>query len=129
MMIVPPRIAQEDGCSPMNRKTQTGLRSGSIKPIILASSGRVPPETPLIKRIYAIPIWMMPSHYVKQFHPRSAYDNFVEFVKPRLFEGVVEHLTALRKSGTTLVLVSSSPGLVIEPLALFALTHDGEPVM
>jgi len=50
---------------------------------------------------------------------RIAYDNFAEFVKPRLFEGVVEHFTALRKSGTTLVLVSSSPGLVIEPLALY----------
>src|SRR5436309_10091391 len=31
---------------------------------------------------------------------RIAYDNFVEFVKPRLYEGVVEHFTALRKSGT-----------------------------
>src|SRR3954447_4388508 len=50
---------------------------------------------------------------------RIAYDNFVEFVKPRLFEGVVEHFTALRKSGTKLVLVSSSPGLVIEPLAIY----------
>ena len=50
---------------------------------------------------------------------RIAYDNFAEFVKPRLFEGVVEHFTALRKSGTSLVLVSSSPGLVIEPLALY----------
>ena len=50
---------------------------------------------------------------------RIAYDNFVEFVRPRLFEGVVDHFTALRKSGTTLVLVSSSPGLVIEPLALY----------
>src|SRR3954471_18760005 len=45
---------------------------------------------------------------------RIAYDNFVEFVRPRLYEGVVEHLTGLRKSGTRLVLVSSSPGLVIE---------------
>ncbi len=50
---------------------------------------------------------------------RIAYDNFVEFVKPRLYEGVVEHVTALRKSGTALVLVSSSPGLVIEPLSLY----------
>ncbi len=50
---------------------------------------------------------------------RIAYDNFVEFVKPRLYEGVVEHFTALRKSGTALVLVSSSPGLVIEPLSLY----------
>src|SRR4051794_32741409 len=50
---------------------------------------------------------------------RIAYDNFAEFVKPRLFEGVVEHFTELRKSGTKLVLVSSSPGIVIEPLALY----------
>jgi HAD superfamily hydrolase (TIGR01490 family) len=50
---------------------------------------------------------------------RIAYDNFVEFVKPRLYEGVVEHFTSLRKSGTPLVLVSSSPGLVIEPLAIY----------
>ena len=50
---------------------------------------------------------------------RIAYDNFVEKVKPRLFEGVVEHFTALRKSGTRLVLVSSSPGLVIEPLSIY----------
>ena len=50
---------------------------------------------------------------------RIAYDNFVEHVKPRLFEGVVDHFNALRKSGTALVLVSSSPGLVIEPLSLY----------
>ncbi|MCA1684766.1 MAG: HAD-IB family hydrolase [Planctomycetia bacterium] len=50
---------------------------------------------------------------------RIAYDNFAEFVRPRLFEGVVEHFTALRTSGTSLVLVSSSPGLVIEPLAIY----------
>jgi HAD superfamily hydrolase (TIGR01490 family) len=50
---------------------------------------------------------------------RIAYDNFVEFVRPRLYEGVVEHLTGLRRSGTKVVLVSSSPGLVIEPLSLY----------
>ena len=50
---------------------------------------------------------------------RMAYDNFVEYIKPRLFEGVVEHFNALRKSGTRLVLVSSSPGLVIEPLSIY----------
>src|SRR3954468_3192917 len=47
---------------------------------------------------------------------RIAYDNFVEFVKPRLYVGVVEHLTGLRRSGTAVVLVSSSPGIVLEPL-------------
>ncbi len=50
---------------------------------------------------------------------RIAYDNFAEHVKPRLYEGVVEHFNALRKGGTSLVLVSSSPGLVIEPLSLY----------
>ena len=50
---------------------------------------------------------------------RIAYDNFVEFVKPRLYEGVVEHFNELRRAGTPVVLVSSSPGLVIEPLSLY----------
>jgi HAD superfamily hydrolase (TIGR01490 family) len=50
---------------------------------------------------------------------RIAYDNFVEFVRPRLYEGVVEHFNALRRSGTAVVLVSSSPQIVIEPLSLF----------
>jgi HAD superfamily hydrolase (TIGR01490 family) len=50
---------------------------------------------------------------------RIAYDNFVEFVRPRLYEGVVEHLTDLRRRGTQVVLVSSSPGLVIAPLSLY----------
>jgi HAD superfamily hydrolase (TIGR01490 family) len=50
---------------------------------------------------------------------RIAYDNFAEHVKPRLYEGVVEHFDGLRKAGTKLVLVSSSPGLVIEPLSVY----------
>jgi HAD superfamily hydrolase (TIGR01490 family) len=50
---------------------------------------------------------------------RIAYENFVEHVKPLLYEGVVEHFTTLRRGGTPLVLVSSSPGLVIEPLSLY----------
>jgi len=50
---------------------------------------------------------------------RIAYENFVEFVRPRLYEGVVEHFNGLRKRGTSLVLVSSSPGIVIEPLSLY----------
>jgi HAD superfamily hydrolase (TIGR01490 family) len=50
---------------------------------------------------------------------RIAYDNFAEFVRPRLYEGVVEHLSGLRRSGTAVVLVSSSPGIVIQPLSLF----------
>lgn len=50
---------------------------------------------------------------------RIAYENFVEHVKPRLYGGVVEHFNALRKEGTPLVLVSSSPGIVIEPLSLY----------
>ena len=50
---------------------------------------------------------------------RIAYENFVEFVRPRLYEGVVEHLYTLRRAGTPIVLVSSSPGLVIEPLSIY----------
>jgi HAD superfamily hydrolase (TIGR01490 family) len=50
---------------------------------------------------------------------RISYENFAEFVRPRLYEGVVEHLTDLRRGGTSIVLVSSSPGLVIQPLAIY----------
>jgi HAD superfamily hydrolase (TIGR01490 family) len=50
---------------------------------------------------------------------RIAYENFAEFVRPRLYEGVVEHIYALRRAGTQIVLVSSSPGLVIEPLSIY----------
>ena len=50
---------------------------------------------------------------------RIAYENFKEYVKPRLYEGVVEHLNDLRDSGTAVILVSSSPGIVIRPLALY----------
>lgn len=50
---------------------------------------------------------------------RIAYENFAEHVKPRLFVGVAEHLADLRKRGTDVVLVSSSPGIVIEPLRLY----------
>jgi HAD superfamily hydrolase (TIGR01490 family) len=50
---------------------------------------------------------------------RVAYENFVEFVRPRLYEGVYDHLAELRRSGTSIVLVSSSPRLVIEPLAIY----------
>lgn len=50
---------------------------------------------------------------------RIAYENFAEHVKPRLYEGVVEHFSTLRRAGTPIVLVSSSPGLVIEPLGIY----------
>jgi HAD superfamily hydrolase (TIGR01490 family) len=50
---------------------------------------------------------------------RIAYDNFVEHVKPRLFEGVAEHFTELRRAGTPVVLVSSSPSAVIAPLGIY----------
>lgn len=50
---------------------------------------------------------------------RIAYENFVEHVKPRLYPGVVDHFNALRAMGTPLVLVSSSPGLVLEPLSIY----------
>jgi HAD superfamily hydrolase (TIGR01490 family) len=47
---------------------------------------------------------------------RIAAVNFEEHVKPRLFVGVAEHFAAMREAGTPIVLVSSSPGIVIEPL-------------
>lgn len=50
---------------------------------------------------------------------RIAYENFVEHVKPRLYEGVVDHLNDLRTRGTAVVLVSSSPGIVLEPLSIY----------
>jgi len=50
---------------------------------------------------------------------RIAYENFAEFVRPRLYEGVVDHLYTMRRAGTSIVLVSSSPGLVIQPLAIY----------
>ena len=42
-----------------------------------------------------------------------AHENFVEHVQPRLYEGVVEHLNQLKERGTAVLLVSSSPGIVI----------------
>ena len=50
---------------------------------------------------------------------RIAYENFVEYVRPRLYDGVVDHFNGLRRRGTPIVLVSSSPGLVIEPLSIY----------
>ena len=47
----------------------------------------------------------------------------MEFVRPRLYEGVVEHLYGLRRRGTAIVLVSSSPGLVIQPLEHLSELH------
>jgi len=55
---------------------------------------------------------------------RIAYENFVEFVRPRLYEGVVDHLYGLRRQGTAIVLVSSSPGLVIQPLSIYLSCTD-----
>ncbi|MDB5350970.1 MAG: HAD-superfamily subfamily hydrolase [Planctomycetota bacterium] len=48
---------------------------------------------------------------------KIAADNFEQHVRPRLYEGVEEHFAGLRSRGTQVVLVSSSPALVIEPLA------------
>ncbi len=55
---------------------------------------------------------------------RIAYENFVEHVRPRLYEGVVEHLYSLRRRGTAIVLVSSSPALVIQPLSIYLSCTD-----
>ncbi len=46
-----------------------------------------------------------------------ARENFESHVLPRLYVGAAEHLGALRDRGTALVLVSSSPEIVLEPLA------------
>ena len=50
---------------------------------------------------------------------RIAYENFVEYVRPRLYLGVVDHLNELRMRGTAVVLVSSSPRIVLEPLSIY----------
>ncbi len=50
---------------------------------------------------------------------RIARENFEEYVKPRLYEGVVDHLAELKARGTAVVLVSSSPGIVLEPLSAY----------
>ncbi len=50
---------------------------------------------------------------------RIAQENFVEHVRPRLYKGVVEHFTSLQAAGTPIVLISSSPGLVIAPLGTY----------
>ncbi len=46
-------------------------------------------------------------------------ENFERHVRPRLYEGVVEHFQDLRRRGTSVVLVTSSPRVVIEPLGQF----------
>lgn len=48
-----------------------------------------------------------------------AEENFRKYVRPRLYEGVAEHLRDLRSRGTETLLVSSSPGIVIEPLSRY----------
>jgi HAD superfamily hydrolase (TIGR01490 family) len=50
---------------------------------------------------------------------RASYENFARHVKPRLYQGVVEHFEAVRRAGSPLVLVSSSPSMVISPLAIY----------
>src|SRR5215212_2659377 len=50
---------------------------------------------------------------------KIAEDNFAEFVRPRLYEGVADHVAALRSRGTAVVLVSSSPAIVLEPLSRY----------
>jgi HAD superfamily hydrolase (TIGR01490 family) len=48
---------------------------------------------------------------------RVAHEHFGELVEPRLYEGVVEHVRGLVEQGTLIALVSSSPRVVLEPLA------------
>ncbi len=68
-----------------------------------------------LKNIAAIPVDEL---------ERIAYENFVEYVRPRLFEGVVDHLNGLRMRGTAVVLVSSSPKIVLEPLSIYLGCED-----
>ncbi len=55
---------------------------------------------------------------------RIAYENFVDHIRPRLFPGVVDHLNALRMAGSLIVLVSSSPRIVLEPLSIYLGCED-----
>lgn len=48
-----------------------------------------------------------------------AEHNFEDYVLPRLYVGVAEHFIGLRERGTKVVLVSSSPGIVIAPLGRY----------
>src|SRR5262249_25949444 len=50
---------------------------------------------------------------------RIAYETFVEQVRPRLFEGIVDHVNDLRRRGSAVVHVSSSPRIVIAPLGVY----------
>jgi HAD superfamily hydrolase (TIGR01490 family) len=45
-----------------------------------------------------------------------AQESFQNFIVPRLYEGVVEHIAELRAEGSKVVLVSSSPRVVLQPL-------------
>jgi phosphoserine phosphatase len=50
---------------------------------------------------------------------RLAYETFAAEISPRLYPGVLDHLNQLRAGGTRLVLLSSSPGFVLEPLGAY----------
>ena len=47
----------------------------------------------------------------------NAQEAFDREVQPRLYQGAVDHAAELREMGTPVVLISSSPRLVLEPLA------------
>jgi HAD superfamily hydrolase (TIGR01490 family) len=53
-----------------------------------------------------------------------AEQNFSSHIAPRLYEGVVDHIAELREAGSKVVLVSSSPRVVLEPLARFLQAAD-----
>jgi HAD superfamily hydrolase (TIGR01490 family) len=63
-----------------------------------------------LKRIASVPIVELEA---------IAAQNFEHHVRPRLYEGVVEHFRGLASRGTQVVLVSSSPAIVIEPLGRY----------
>lgn len=50
---------------------------------------------------------------------RLAYENFKDNIKPRLYLGVLDYINDLRRNGTPIVLVTSSPEIVVAPLAIY----------
>ena len=50
---------------------------------------------------------------------RLSYEVFAKDVKPNLYPGVLDHLDAVRKAGSRLVLVSSSLKQSLEPLRIY----------
>ncbi len=50
---------------------------------------------------------------------KYAVESFEKWVRPRMFEGIVDHCHTLRTSGVKIVLLSSSPEFILKPLGDF----------